>query len=220
MSFDLEELNLLGLERKRASATNPDRPRLDGDFLSRPPARLVLVGSANHLLGQQRRPLADLLSRAAVLFPRCAWAGGLHQRRSAWIHATTWARSSTSTKPTQNLRPLTMDSRTAFRMAGPAPIRWVPLTTIINSPTRRTWTPRCLLPGNRKLVYPWVAAEWVQDQLRDHTQSRSDRKDRGLFTGLAVSRGWGLRATRPGRSASRHARRRPASTADLSTRNH
>jgi hypothetical protein len=65
-----------------------------------------------------------------------------------------------------------------------------------------------------------VAAEWVQDQLRDHTQSRSDRKDRGLFTGLAVSRGWGLRATRPGRSASRHARRRPASTADLSTRNH
>ena len=178
-------------------------------------------GICNHLLGQQRRTARRFLPRAAVLFARTR-AGRAALRSTticAWIRATTWARSSTSTKPTRNLRPLTGDSRTAFRMAGPGAIRWVPPTTIINSPMRRTCDPRAAAAGRSQARVSMGGRGVGAGSLRDHAQSRSDRKDRGLFAGLEVAGAGGVceLGHRVG-SRSRHARRRPRRPAMTSAR--
>ena len=73
--------NTLGLRARGAEFPGPrhavgigyksgDRPRFQGDLLSRSTARLLVVGPVDHLLGQQRRTPGGVLARTAVLFAR------------------------------------------------------------------------------------------------------------------------------------------------------
>ena len=185
LGFAIEELNLLGrgtssLERKPGH--RPHRHAL--------PIATASSATAGGVSASIYSDNSDGKGEGPAARPRLLRAGYALGRRAARsatttgsTRATTWANASAIPRPVkQGLQSATAVARpwsTATCCAGPraslrrpALLGRLPLTTLPTVP-----------PPDRKLVYPWIAAEWLQDDFRG--RNRDQIRHRGLRVWLA-----------------------------------
>ena len=194
--FELEELNFLGTGTQLGIGFKSGRrSRFETHPLPRSPARLVLVGPGDRVLGQQRRPPRAVLARASVLRARqpLGWRRFAARRPAHRL----------ALRPRRNRRPvrdarevldyLLGPLRRAGQRLGAAPVGRPDLRR-----PRIRGGARCagsaIAAARRPHAGVSVGRRRVGRGLVPHrAQSRPDREDRGLLARLARARATWIR---------------------------
>ena len=194
----LSDSNLLGtgktLEIGYESEIDRDETLLgysDGNVFG---SRVQLSGCVRQ---HQRRPSAPARRRTAV-FTRSTRAGRSAARfttKSASTRCTTSAKRSTSSATTST----SLACRAAGRAASSSSGRIAGCSASRRRSTRSARRPTSpqplLLPPDRKLVYPWIGWQWVEDDYREMTElnDMGRTEDISLGTNVFASVGFAKR---------------------------